>query len=113
MADELSQTSPARLMSSTQRTLSHEACDTMQPAPVDAVGKLTYRPNSTLPESIGVWADGVPVPLPPLVRPVATREATRSMVAELHGKDFLALTSGRLARWGHLGAVGSWWEARR
>ena len=113
MADELSQTSPARLMSSTQRTLSHEACDTMQPAPVDAVGKLTYRPNSALPESIGVWADGVPVPLPPGVRPVATREATRSMIAASGGADYQALSSGRLARWGHLGAVGSWWETRR
>ena len=75
--------------------------------------QLEYRPNSALPESVGVWADGQPVPLPPLVRPVATREATRSMIAELHGKDFLALTSGRLARWGHLGSVGSWWELRR
>ena len=75
--------------------------------------QLEYRPNSALPESVGVWADGVPVPLPPLVRPVATRDAARSMAAELHGKDFLALTSGKLARWGHLGSAGSWWEARR
>ena len=75
--------------------------------------QLEYRPNSTLPESVGVWADGVPVPLPPLVRSVATHEATRSMAAELHGKDFLALTSGKLARWGHLGSAGSWWELRR
>jgi S-adenosylmethionine synthetase len=75
--------------------------------------QLEYRPNSALPESVGVWADGVPVPLPPLVRPVATRDAARSMAAELHGKDFLALTSGKLARWGHLGSAGSWWELRR
>lgn len=75
--------------------------------------QLEYRPNSTLPESVGVWADGVPVPLPPLVRPVATREATRSMIAASGGADYQALSSGRLARWGHLGAVGSWWEARR
>ena len=74
---------------------------------------LEYRPNSALPESVGVWADGVPVPRPPLVRPVATRDAARSMAAELHGKDFLALTSGELARWGHLGSAGSWWELRR
>ena len=75
--------------------------------------QLEYRPNSALPESVGVWADGVPVPLPPLVRPVATREATRSMIAASGGADYQALSSGRLARWGHLGAVGSWWEARR
>lgn len=75
--------------------------------------QLEYRPNSALPESVGVWADGVPVPLPPEVRPVATRDAARAMVTELHGKDFLALTSGELARWGHLGSAGSWWELRR
>ena len=75
--------------------------------------QLEYRPNSALPESVGVWADGVPVPLPPLVRPVATREATRSMIATAGGADYQALSSGRLARWGHLGAVGSWWEVRR
>jgi S-adenosylmethionine synthetase len=75
--------------------------------------QLEYRPNSALPESVGVWADGVPVPLPPLVRPVATRDATRSMIAASGGADYQALSSGRLARWGHLGTVGSWWEARR
>ena len=74
--------------------------------------QLEYRPNSALPESVGVWADGRPVPLSPAVRPVPTQHAARSMIAELAGADFVPLTSGQLARWGHLGTLGSWWEPR-
>ena len=72
--------------------------------------QLEYRPNSALPESVAVWADSLPVPLPPAVRPVPTCDAARSMIAELAGAGFLPLTSGQLARWGHFGHAGSWWE---
>jgi len=54
--------------------------------------QLEYRPNSALPESVGVWADGLPVTLPPAVRPVPTRDAARSMIAELAGAGFPILT---------------------
>ena len=74
--------------------------------------QLEYRPNSALPESIHVWSDGRLVPLPPAVKPVPTREAARAMIAELAGAQFVPLTSGRYARWGHLGTDGSWWEPR-
>lgn len=74
--------------------------------------QLEYRPNSALPESVAVWADGRHVPLPHAVRPVPTRDAARSMIAELAGADFVPLTSGKLARWGHFGHAGSWWERR-
>jgi S-adenosylmethionine synthetase len=74
--------------------------------------QLEYRPNSALPESVHVWSDGRLVPLPPAVQPVPTRDAVRSMIAELAGAGFLPLASGQLARWGHLGAAGSWWEPR-
>lgn len=72
------------------------------------MNKPRYRPSSALRESVGVWADGRPVPLPPAVRPVPTRDAARSTIAELAGAGFLLLTSGQLAKWGHLGTVGSW-----
>jgi S-adenosylmethionine synthetase len=74
--------------------------------------QLEYRPNSALPESVGVWSDGRPVPLAREVRPASTRDAARWMIRELARADFHPLTSGLLSRWGHLGAVGSWWEPR-
>lgn len=74
--------------------------------------QLEYRPNSALPESVVVWADGLPAPLPPALRPVPTRGAARSMIAQLRAARFVPLTSGRLARWGHPGQAGSWWEPR-
>ena len=56
MADELSQTSPARLMSSTQRTLSHEAFDTMQPTPDQDSERLTcVAPEYPLPSLNGCY----------------------------------------------------------
>ncbi len=72
--------------------------------------QLEYRPNSLLPESVGVWADGSPVPLPPTAQPVPTRDAARSMIAELSVLNYTPLLSGELARWGHFGAAVSWWE---
>jgi len=72
--------------------------------------QLEYRPNSALPESVNVCADGRQVPLPPEVQPVSTRDAAREMIAELAGAGFAPLTAGQFARWGHLGVVGSWWE---
>lgn len=74
--------------------------------------QLEYRPNSTLPESIRVCADGRHIALPTAVRPTATRDAARMMIAELVRARFLPLGSGRLARWGHVGHTGSWWEPR-
>ena len=77
--------------------------------------QLEYRPNSALPESVYVWSDGRLIPLPRGVLPVPTREAARSMIADLAAAGFEPLVSGQFARWGHLGARGSWWEppARR
>ena len=72
--------------------------------------QLEYRPNSALPESVQVWSDGRCVPLPPGVQAVPTRDAARSMIAELATANFAPLASGQFARWGHIGAVGSWWE---
>ena len=74
--------------------------------------QLEYRPNSALPESVGVWSDGRPVPLPHRVRLAATRDAVRSIVDDLAGGGFFPLTSGEYARWGHFGSVGPWWEPR-
>ncbi len=74
--------------------------------------QLEYRPNSAQPESVSVWADGRAVALPPGVRPVPTRDAARAMIAALAGAGFVPLASGRLARWGHFGCAGSWWEPR-
>ena len=71
--------------------------------------QLEYRPNSAMPESVQVWADGC-VLLPMGVQAVPTRDAAKAMVSELAGKDFEPLIAGRLARWGHLGATGTWWE---
>ncbi len=59
--------------------------------------QLEYWPNSALPESVGVWTDGVSVPLPPGVRPVATRDAARAMVAASGGADYQARRGGRRA----------------
>jgi len=72
--------------------------------------QLEYRPNSALPESIHVWSDGRRVPLPHGVQAVPTRDAARSMIAELAAADFAPLVTGQFARWGHLGTIGSWWE---
>ena len=72
--------------------------------------QLEYRPNSALPESVQVWSDGRCVPLPPGVQLVPTREAARSMIAELTATNFAPLLVGQFARWGHLGTIGSWWE---
>jgi S-adenosylmethionine synthetase len=72
--------------------------------------QLEYRPNSALPESVHVWADGRRVLLPPAAQPVPTREAARSMIADLAAADFLPLTAGGLARWGHFGSGRWWWE---
>lgn len=75
--------------------------------------QLEYRPNSAQPESVQVWADGRPVPLPPGVRAVATRDAARAMIGQFARTGFLPLASGQYARWGHLGDGGSWWEQGR
>lgn len=72
--------------------------------------QLEYRPNSAAPESVQVWADGRQVPLPLGVQPVPTRDAAKAMISELAGDGFAPLVDGRLARWGHPGAIGSWWE---
>jgi S-adenosylmethionine synthetase len=72
--------------------------------------QLEYRPNSAAPESVQVWADGRQVPLPQGVQPVPTRDAAKAMISELAGDGFAPLIDGRLARWGHPGAIGSWWE---
>jgi len=74
--------------------------------------QLEYRPNSELPESVNVWSDGRLIPLPPAVKPTSTRDAARAMIAELADARSLPLTSGQYARWGHFGAVASWWELR-
>ncbi len=72
--------------------------------------QLEYRPNSAAPESVQVWADGRQVPLPVGVRPVPTQEAAKAMLSALAEDGFVPLIGGRLARWGHPGASGSWWE---
>ncbi len=72
--------------------------------------QLEYRPNSPRPESISVWSDGRVIALPPGVRPVPTLDAAREMIADLASTDFHPLVSGQLARWGHLGHIGCWWE---
>lgn len=65
--------------------------------------QLEYRPNSPQPESIGVWADDRPVPLPAPLAPLATREAAAAMLDALAAADFAPLVTGDLARWGHFG----------
>jgi hypothetical protein len=72
--------------------------------------QLEYRPNSAQPESVSVWADGHPAALPPGAHPVPTLQAAHAMLAELRRADFAPLVEGTLARWGHLGAGGWWWE---
>ena len=72
--------------------------------------QLEYRHNSAAPESVQVWADGRQVPLPQRVQPVPTRDAAKAMISELAGDGFAPLIDGRLARWGHPGAIESWWE---
>jgi hypothetical protein len=72
--------------------------------------QLEYRPNSAAPESVQVWADGQLVPLPAAVRPVPTQQAAKAMISALAADGFAPLIEGRLARWGHPGAVGAWWE---
>src|SRR5690606_36340199 len=72
--------------------------------------QLEYRPNSAAPESVQVWADGRLVALPAGVRPVPTQEAAKAMISALAADGFVPLIGGRLARWGHPGASGSWWE---
>jgi len=72
--------------------------------------QLEYRPNSAMPESVQVWADGQAVPLPRGVQPLPTRDAAKAMICELARDGFAPLIDGRLARWGHPGAIGSWWE---
>lgn len=72
--------------------------------------QLEYRPNLAAPESVQVWADGRLLPLPAAVQPVPNREAAKAMISELPGNGFAPLITGRLARWGHPGAMGSWWE---
>lgn len=64
------------------------------------------------PESVSVWDDSRAVALPPGVRPLPTRHAARAMLATLGNTRLDALTSGQLARWGHLGQVQRWWEPR-
>jgi len=81
--------------------------------------RLEYRPNSSAPESVGVWADGRAVPLPaglqaalaaagPVV--TSTRAAALAMHAQLRESDYASLVTGELARWGHPAAPGAWWE---
>lgn len=72
--------------------------------------QLEYRPNSAAPESVQVWADGWLVPLTAGVRPLPTQEAAKAMISALAADGFAPLIEGRLARWGHPGAVGAWWE---
>lgn len=75
--------------------------------------QLEYRPNSTRPESVMVWADGQPVPLPQGIELIPTRVAAAAIIAGLTTSDFTPLRSGQLARWGHPGADGFWWEQPR
>jgi S-adenosylmethionine synthetase len=81
--------------------------------------RLEYRPNSSAPESVSVWADGRAVPLPtglqaalaaagPIV--TSTRAAARAMHAQLRERDYAPFVTGELARWGHPAAPGAWWE---
>lgn len=83
--------------------------------------RLEYRPNSSAPESLGVWADGRALRLPvglqaalaaagPVI--TSTREAALAMHAQLRALDYAPLVSGELARWGHPAAPGAWWEPR-
>ncbi len=72
--------------------------------------QLEYRPNSTQPESISVWADGRPASLPAAAATVPTRDAARAMLAWLRRAHFAPLLDGELARWGHIGAPRTWWE---
>jgi S-adenosylmethionine synthetase len=81
--------------------------------------RLEYRPNSSAPESVGVWADGRAVKLPagmqaalagcgPVV--LSTREAALAMQQQLRTLDHAPLIAGDFARWGHPAAPGAWWE---
>jgi S-adenosylmethionine synthetase len=72
--------------------------------------QLEYRPNSAQPESVAVWADDRPVRLPAAIRPASTRDGARALIEGLAAADFAPLLTGQLARWGHLGHGGSWWE---
>jgi len=72
--------------------------------------RLEYRPNSSAPESVGVWADGRAVPLPAGVTVTSTRAAALAMHAQLRESDYAPLATGELARWGHPAAPGAWWE---
>ena len=81
--------------------------------------RLEYRPNSSAPESVGVWADGRAVKLPAGVQaaltacgPVilSTREAALAMQQLLRTLDHAPLIAGDFARWGHPAAPGAWWE---
>ena len=60
--------------------------------------------------TVQVWADGRLVPLPTGVQAVPTQEAAKAMISALAADGFAPLIEGRLARWGHPGASGSWWE---
>lgn len=71
--------------------------------------QLEYRPNSALPESVNVVADGRAASLPSGVRAIPTLDAARAMLAELAGARFEPLLAGRFARWGHFGWEGVWW----
>lgn len=74
--------------------------------------QLTYHPNSTAPESVVVIADGREVPLPPALAVPSTREAARAVTHWLREEKFEPLRLGELARWGHIGRRGAWWEPR-
>lgn len=72
--------------------------------------RLEYRPNSSAPESVSVWADGRAVALPAGLTVTSTRAAARAMHAQLRESDYAPLVTGELARWGHPAAPGAWWE---
>ena len=72
--------------------------------------RLEYRPNSSAPESVSVWADGRAVPLPAGLTVTSTRAAARAMHGQLRESDYAPLVTGELARWGHPAAPGAWWE---
>ena len=72
--------------------------------------RLEYRPNSSAPESVSVWADGRAVALPVGLTVTSTRAAALAMHARLRESDYAPLVTGELARWGHPAAPAAWWE---
>lgn len=72
--------------------------------------RLEYRPNSSAPESMSVWADGRAMALPAGLTVTSTRAAALAMHAQMRESDYAPLVTGELARWGHPAAPGAWWE---